>query len=66
MDLATISNDSVEIKVYDMNGKLVDAFKFNDATEIQNQKIGSNYSSGIYNIIVVQGENRKTIRVIKK
>ncbi len=66
LDLATISNDSVEIKVYDMNGKLVDAFKFNDATEIQNQKIGSNYSSGIYNIIVVQGENRKTIRVIKK
>jgi len=66
LDLATISNDSVAIKVYDMNGKLVDAFKFNDATEIQNQKIGSNYSSGIYNIIVVQGENRKTIRVIKK
>ena len=66
LDLATISNDSVEIKVYDMNGKLVDAFKFNDATEAQNQKIGSNYSSGIYNIIVIQGENRKTIRVIKK
>lgn len=66
LDLATISNDSVEIKVYDMNGKLVDALKFNNATEAQNQKIGNNYSSGIYNIIVVQGENRKTIRVIKK
>lgn len=66
LDLTTLTDDKVEIKVYDMNGKLVDTFKFNDATEAQNQKIGGNYSSGIYNIMVVQGENRRTIRVIKK
>ena len=66
LDLATLTNDKVEIKVYDMNGKLVDALDFENTAEAQNQKIGGNYSSGIYNILVVQGGNRKTIRVIKR
>ena len=66
LDLATISNDKVEIKVYDMNGKLIEAYNFNNVEDAKNQKIGANYSSGIYNILVVQGGNRKTIRVIKR
>jgi uncharacterized protein YjiK len=66
LDLATLSNDKVEIKVYDMNGKLIEAFEFENTADAQNQKIGASYSSGIYNIMLVQGGNRKTIRVIKR
>ncbi|MGO4771378.1 T9SS type A sorting domain-containing protein [Flavobacterium sp. W22_SRS_FK3] len=52
--------------VYDLKGKPVETFEFENASDAQNQKIGSNYSSGIYNIMVAQGRNKKTIRVIKK
>jgi len=65
LDFTTISNDQVEIKVHDMNGKLVETNQF-DANETKNQKIGSNYPTGIYTIVVRQGENAKTLRVIKK
>lgn len=65
LDITTISNDPVEMKVYDMNGKLIEVLQF-DATEVKNQKAGNNYPAGIYNIIVTQGENTKTLRVIKK
>jgi hypothetical protein len=66
LDLATLSNDKVGIQVYDMNGKLVEAFEFENTADAQNQKIGAGYSSGIYNIMLVQRGNRKTIRVIKR
>ena len=65
LDLTSVSNDPIELKVYDMSGKLVEVLKF-DAAELKNQNIGSNYSTGIYNIIINQGENTKTLRVIKK
>jgi hypothetical protein len=32
----------------------------------ENIEIGNNYPSGIYSIIVTQGEQVKTLRVIKK
>lgn len=65
LDVTTISNDNVEVKVYDINGKLVEALTF-EATEANNQKIGNNYATGIYNVLVKQGNNTKTLRVIKK
>lgn len=66
LDLETISIENVAIKVYDMNGKLIEAYNFSSVEEAKNQKIGGNYASGIYNILVVQGEYTKTIRVIKR
>jgi hypothetical protein len=65
LDVTTISTDSIEMKVYDVNGKLVEIRMF-DATGVKDQKLGSSYSSGIYNIIVTQGKNTKTLRVIKQ
>lgn len=66
LDLTTISTENVVIKIYDMNGKLIETYDFSNVEEAKNQKIGSNYPSGIYNILVVQGEYRKTLRVIKR
>jgi uncharacterized protein YjiK len=65
LDLTSVSNDSVEIKVYDMSGKLIEVRQF-EATEISNQNIGNNYPTGIYNVVVTQGKSTKTLRVIKK
>jgi Secretion system C-terminal sorting domain len=65
LDLKTTSDNPIEMKVYDVIGKLVEVHKFNK-TEMNNKKMGSNYSSGIYNVVVNQGENSKTLRVIKK
>ena len=65
LDFTTSSENRVEIKVYDMIGKLIETRQFSTA-EMNNQEVGNNYPSGIYNVIVTQGENMKTLRVIKR
>ena len=65
LDFTTTSNDEVDMKVYDMNGKLVEVRKL-DTTESKSLNTGNNYTSGIYNVILTQGQNAKTVRVIKK
>jgi hypothetical protein len=65
LDLTSFSTDPIELKVYDMSGKLLEVRKF-DAAEITNQHIGGNYQTGIYNVVVNQGKSTKTLRVIKK
>jgi hypothetical protein len=59
------SQERVEVKVYDMIGKLVETRQVN-VSELATQEVGARYPSGVYNIIVTQGENVKTLRVIKR
>ena len=49
----------------EMIGKLIDA-KTLSLTELGEAEVGAQYPSGVYNIIVTQGENVKTLRVIKR
>ena len=65
IDMISNSNDKVGIKIYDMIGKLIEAREV-DFMEINNVSIGENYPSGVYNVIINQGENLKTLRVIKR
>ena len=65
LDINTSSEDTVEVKVYDMIGKLVERRNIS-LTELGSQEVGSRYLSGVYNIVVTQGENVKTLRVIKR
>lgn len=65
LDIINGASETVEMKVYDMAGKLVESRKIN-STEINNNSGGNNYTSGIYNIILTQGKNTKTVRVVKK
>jgi hypothetical protein len=48
-----------------MIGKLVDQREVSaaDATTLE---IGDRFPSGVYNVIVTQGDNTKTLRVIKR
>lgn len=65
LELETAIKAAVNLKVYDVLGQLIENRQWN-AAESSEQEIGNNYPSGVYNIILNQGENVKTLRVIKK
>jgi hypothetical protein len=65
LNVNTSSEDQVGVQVYDMLGRQVEARQATVAA-ITNLEIGSQYPSGVYNIIVTQGNNVKTVRVIKR
>lgn len=65
LDINTSSEESVSVKVYDMIGKLVESKEVN-VSELGTQELGNRYSSGVYNVIVSQGANVETLRVIKR
>jgi Secretion system C-terminal sorting domain len=64
-NLQTTSDDQIEMKVYDMVGKLLETCTLNVA-ELNDKKIGADYQSGMYNVSITQGTNTKILRVIKK
>ena len=64
-DVTTANESAIQIRVYDMLGKQIEN-KNVEATEINNIQIGSNYPSGVYNVMLSQGENTQTLRVIKR
>ncbi|RYG94185.1 MAG: T9SS type A sorting domain-containing protein, partial [Alphaproteobacteria bacterium] len=65
LDLETSSEERVQVKVYDMIGKIIDDQSF-EVNAIEMQQFGQRYASGVYNVIVRQGEVIKTLRVIKR
>ncbi len=58
------TDETVFISVYDMMGKQVEN-KAVTASEIENVTIGQDYAVGIYNVLVAQGTNTKTVRLVK-
>ena len=65
LELTGASQDEVSVKVYDMLGKLVAREAF-AAAEITSRQMGANLPSGVYNVVVSQGESLRTLRVIKR
>jgi hypothetical protein len=65
LDVKSASENTIQVKVYDMLGKLVENRNV-EANEIENLELGANYQSGIYNVIVSQDGNNQTLRVIKR
>ena len=65
LSLTSASEENVSIKVYDMTGKQVDQREV-APSQMAEQQLGDNYPSGVYNIIVTQGTEVKTLRVIKR
>jgi hypothetical protein len=65
LNVATSTEGAVELKVYDMLGKLIETRSINTIDYIS-EDLGSAYPAGVYNVIVTQGENVKTLRVIKR
>ena len=65
LNVKSSSQENIQVKVYDMLGKLLEN-RILDATEVEAFEIGSQYPAGVYNVIVSQADNIKTLRVIKR
>jgi hypothetical protein len=58
------NNETISVLVFDMTGRQIEN-KVVKSNEIENISLGQNYSTGIYNVIVSQGMNTKTVRLVK-
>lgn len=65
LNMSNTSTENVQIKVYDMSGKLVDNYNV-EANAVENFSVGQNYASGLYNIKVSQGDKTQVLRMIKQ
>jgi hypothetical protein len=65
LNVNTSSESQVGVSVYDMLGREVESREAS-VDDITNLEIGSLYPSGVYNIIVTQGDKVKALRVIKR
>jgi hypothetical protein len=65
LNVTTSSTEIVQVRIYDMIGKLIDKTEVTPSA-VNDLQLGTNYPTGVYNVIVSQGDNVKTIRVIKR
>ncbi|MFD0777972.1 T9SS type A sorting domain-containing protein [Flavobacterium myungsuense] len=65
LDIESSSDAQVEMKVYDMIGRQLDVRKAT-ASELSVLEVGRNYPSGVYNVVVSQGDEVKSIRMVKR
>jgi len=65
LSLTTSSNELVGVTIYDMTGKLIEKRQVSP-TEVPQLQVGDRYPSGVYNVVVTQESEVKTLRVIKQ
>ena len=65
LQMESSSDARVSIKVYDMVGKLIDTREV-QAMDVPTVSLGSRYPSGVYNVVVSQGEHTQTMRMVKR
>jgi hypothetical protein len=65
LSLDTPSDSMVYVSVFDMTGKLIENREVMPS-DLEDLQLGSNWSTGVYNVIVTQDNQVKTMRMIKK
>lgn len=65
VNFASDAATRVQVKVYDMLGHQLEVRDV-EPSNLEAQRLGTNYPSGIYNVVVTQGDVTKSIRVIKR
>ena len=65
LELTNSTVEKVGVAIYDMTGKLIEQREVN-ADEVSGLQIGDRFPTGVYNVIVTQGAEVKTLRVIKR
>ncbi|MDI1317097.1 T9SS type A sorting domain-containing protein [Flavobacterium sp.] len=65
LSISTSSNEIVQVFIYDLTGRLVEQREINleDISEIE---LGDRYPSGVFIVNVTQGENIKSLKVVKR
>lgn len=59
------NQSDISVKVYDMAGRLLDNLNVKPAV-LDEMDLGSKYPAGVYNVIVSQGDETKSVRIIKR
>ncbi len=65
LDVKTASQSNVNVKVYDMVGRLIEQRDVR-VSDMENTTIGTQYPSGVYNVVVSQEDSVQTVRVVKR
>jgi hypothetical protein len=65
VDVTTSVQEKVSVKIYDMTGRLLD-HKSVDTKGMISLPLGEQYPSGVYNVIVSQGDETKVLRLVKR
>jgi hypothetical protein len=65
IDVTTAGKEDIVVKVYDMTGRILESHNVSIA-DVKSLQVGDRYPSGVYNVIVTQGDNVRTLRVIKR
>ena len=65
VSFVSTSTEDVNMNTYDLTGRLIESRNMN-YYDVINQELGSNYQSGMYILVIKQGQVSKSFRVIKK
>ena len=65
IDVKSSSDSSVNLKVYDMIGRLIEQRDVR-ISDLETTTIGDRYPSGVYNVVVSQESTVQTVRVVKR
>jgi hypothetical protein len=63
--LTSASEKTVEVVVYDLLGRMITS-KTVKAADINTVELGNEYTAGVYNVIIRQGNDFETLRMIKR
>ena len=63
--LENASNEIISVAIYDQTGRLLESKKV-AATEFEASAFGTNYPAGVFNLSISQGNQVKTIRIVKR
>jgi formylmethanofuran dehydrogenase subunit C len=65
LDIASNNSSDITVKVYDMLGRLIENKEVN-FENLNTTTFGNGYPAGVYNVIVTQENDSKTLRVVKQ
>ena len=64
-DVQTTAQSTIQVRVYDMLGKQIENRNV-EVSDINNLQFGDSYPSGVYNVVISQGDKTQNVRVIKR
>jgi formylmethanofuran dehydrogenase subunit C len=65
LKIVTNSNETIQVKVYDMIGRLIEQ-RESGLEELSQMELGNGYPSGVYNVVISQENSIKMLHVIKE
>ncbi|MGV3696770.1 T9SS type A sorting domain-containing protein [Flavobacterium sp.] len=65
LDIKTSSQSIVNVKVYDMIGRIIEQRDVR-ISDLENSALGNSYPSGVYNVVVSQEGATQTVRIVKR